>query len=78
MATRFEKILWALLCGTALGMGTTGCYESDDQTAYGPPPDVQEDGDDDVDAADVMDTTEEEPIMTAYGPAPEYGPPSYP
>jgi hypothetical protein len=71
MANGFSKLIWTVLCGTALGLG--GCYDSGDQTAYGPPPDVEEDSD--VDAADVVDTVEEE-MMTVYGPAPEYGPPS--
>ncbi len=75
MATKIERFLWSILCGSALGIGATGCYDSD-QTVYGPPPDVSSVEDDDaVDAADVLDVSEEEPIMTAYGPAPEYGPP---
>ena len=71
MATRLQKMLWTILCGSALGIA--GCWESDDQTVYGPPPDASADADDD--AADAEDLVEEEPIMTAYGPAPEYGPP---
>ena len=74
MASRFQKVIWSILCGTALGLGPAGCYDSGHQTAYGPPPDAEEDSDD-GDVADATDVLEEEPIMTAYGPAPEYGPP---
>lgn len=63
MATRFDKFLWSILCGTALGLG--GCYDSD------PPEDATSDSVSDT--ADTVEDTEPE-IMPAYG-VPEYGPP---
>jgi hypothetical protein len=66
MATRIQKIVWSVLCGTALGLG--GCYESD------PPEDASSDtASDTVDAA--VDTEPE--VAPAYG-MPEYGPPPEP
>jgi hypothetical protein len=67
MATRLQKMFWSILCGTALGLGATGCYDSDDQDMYGPPPDTSSDSDDVV-------TDEESEVIAAYGPAPMYGP----
>lgn len=77
MASRFEKLVWSILCGTALGLGTTGCYESTDQDMYGPPPDVATDGEEDADEADVLADTPadaEAENVAMYGPAPMYGP----
>ncbi|MBW2262274.1 MAG: hypothetical protein JRG91_09910 [Deltaproteobacteria bacterium] len=65
MATRIEKLLWSVLCGTAIGLA--GCYESD------PPKDASEDAV--SDAEDPLgDIEEEEPIVDLYG-APMYGSP---
>lgn len=72
MTSRIEKIIWSVVCGTALGLGTAGCYDSDDEVAYGPPPDVSVDGDDDAADDAVEDAVEENIAM--YGPAPAYGP----
>jgi hypothetical protein len=70
---RWEKVFWALLCGTALGVA--GCGDDDTGDMYGPPPDATGDGTPDVmDVADdvseetIEDVTEEEPLATAYGP----------
>jgi hypothetical protein len=73
MANRLQKLLWSVLCGTALGLGAAGCYDSDsqDQDMYGPPPDTATDADDD--AEDVVEDEESE-VIGAYGPAPMYGP----
>ena len=70
MANRLQKILWSVLCGTALGLGPAGCYDSDDQTAYGPPPDSEADSG----PSDVTDADDEPEMSPLYG-APEYGPP---
>lgn len=69
MATRFQKILWSLLCGTALGMGACGegtepLYGAPE---YGPPMDTATDEEADVEDGGV-DPEEEEPTMTDYGP----------
>ena len=63
MSTRIHKLLWSIVCGTAIGLA--GCYESD------PPEDAQAD----TDAAlpDVVEDMEPE-VAPAYG-MPEYGPP---
>jgi hypothetical protein len=72
MATRLQKILWSALCGTALGL--SGCYDSDDGDMYGPPPDVETDGDEDAsDASDAIEDMISENVAM-YGPAPMYGP----
>jgi hypothetical protein len=71
MANRLRKLVWSVLCGTALGMGAAACG-SDEEVMYGPPPDTSVDGDDD--AADVAADEEEEEFMAEYGPAPLYGP----
>ena len=70
---RWEKVFWALLCGTALG--AAGCGGDDTGDMYGPPPDASDDGTPDVmDIADdtaeepIEDIIEEEPLATAYGP----------
>ena len=73
---RWEKVFWALLCGTALG--AAGCGD-DTGDMYGPPPDATDDGTPDVvDVADETDAPEEviedvveEELMTAYGPMPD-------
>jgi hypothetical protein len=65
MATRLNKLLWSILCGTALGLGTAACYDSEG------PKDARADTDEDVE--DVVEDAEPE-IMPAYG-VPEYGPP---
>ena len=67
MATRFERLLWSVLCGAALGIA--GCGD-DDGTAYGPPPDTSADSAEDVGDDAAADPNEEEPYMTDYGPAP--------
>jgi len=41
MATRLEKLIIALICGTALGI--TGCHKPEVENAPGPPPDVAAD-----------------------------------
>ncbi len=73
MASKLEKLIWSLLAGTALGLGTTGCYDSGDGgDMYGPPPDVSTDSD-----ADAVDTDAPDPesdALVAYGPMPMYGP----
>ena len=61
-------MLWAVMCGGALGL--TACGESD-----GPPEDASTDTADAVDAADTADAAdvpEEDPGATYYGPAPDY------
>ncbi len=78
MASRLEKLILGVLCGAAIGLGATGCYDSDDQDMYGPPPDVSSDSDDEGDiATDILtdapaDLDPENVAM--YGPAPMYGP----
>lgn len=71
MAMRLQKIIWSLLCGSALGLGVVGCHESGEPTAYGPPPDVETDGDGDV--SDAIEDSVSDNVV-AYGPAPMYGP----
>ena len=70
MATRLEKLLWSILCGTAIGL--TGCYASD------PPEDAGSDADvtDPVDA-DALDEREESPLVDAYGSPDYYADPLY-
>ncbi|MBW2262276.1 MAG: hypothetical protein JRG91_09920 [Deltaproteobacteria bacterium] len=66
MATRIHRIVWSVLCGAALGLGSAGCYESD------PPEDASADTD-----SDAMEDAVEDPGVeweTMYGPAPAYGP----
>jgi hypothetical protein len=68
MANRLQNILWSIVCGTALGLGTAACYESDG------PADARADSE--SDAEDTIDDIEDEesPSVDLYG-APEYGPP---
>ncbi|MBW2262277.1 MAG: hypothetical protein JRG91_09925 [Deltaproteobacteria bacterium] len=68
MATRIHRLLWSVLCGTALGLGSAGCYESD------PPEDASADTDSDAveDAVEAVGDPETE-WDTLYG-APAYGP----
>jgi hypothetical protein len=68
MATRIHRMLWSIVCGTALGLGAAGCYDSD------PPQDAQ--ADTDASLPDAAEDTEPE-FATAYG-MPEYGPPPEP
>jgi len=71
MAKRWQKAVWALMCGGALGL-----WACDD--TGNPPHDAAIDEhvdavDDAVDAAvDVEPELEEDPGMTYYGPAPDY------
>lgn len=77
MATRFQKILWTILCGGAVGI--VGCGESDpgpdaedDMIAYyGPPPDYAVDTE--ADTTDTLGDVVEEDVPDE-GPAPAYGP----
>lgn len=76
MAGRLEKILWSVLCGAALGMA--GCDNDREIVAYGPPVDLatdsEEDAEDVLDEVDdpPADPSEEEPLISYYGPPPDY------
>ncbi len=65
MAARLEKLLWSVLCGTAIGL--TGCYASE------PPEDADADVTDPADA-DGLDGIEDIPPETWEDPV--YGEPA--
>ena len=68
MARRWQKAVWALMCGSALGL--SACGDSGD-----PPGDAIAEQETPTDAADEVDAgpdLEEDPGMTYYGPAPDF------
>ena len=69
MATRLQKLLITLICGTALGV--TRCHTPEVENAPGPPPDMAADAGADGDEADGIMVAPEPVTMPAYGVAPD-------
>ena len=65
MARRWQKVVWAVMCGSALGL--TACGDSGD-----PPGDAAAEQETDTTEVDVGPELEEDPGMTYYGPAPDF------
>ena len=64
---KWEKMIWAILCGAALGV--SGCGE-DGQPEYGAPIDTSTDNPADVSDDAAEDVVDDEMPAGAYGPAP--------
>lgn len=65
MASRWQKFVWVVMCGGALGL--TACGDSGD-----PPGDAAAENGTDTTEVDAEPDLEEDPGMTYYGPAPDY------